>query len=262
MRYFNNQRCLEKHLKAVGNDQHRSVPICDQLKRCRQCRKEYKTREDHKCSLKHCSTCKTDYQDYENHLCYIQPWKPKGSELINTECTDEESEEAGPSSKQAKRTKKEKQTTFMFYDIECPQETAVGQNENGKIFLHTPNLVVVHKVCDACCDAATLGSCQYCNENRKVFKGDESIDQFCEWLFSKNNKDAIAVAHNAKGYDAQFILDYCHRSGLKPDRIISRGLEILFMQVGSIQFKDSLCFLPMALSALPKAFDIEECKKG
>lgn len=88
------------------------------------------------------------------------------------------------------------------------------------------------------------------------------MDKFCEWIFSKQNKNSIAFAHNARGYDGQFILEYCHRQGLKPKQIISRGLGIMYLEVGGVKFKDSLNFLPMALSALPKAFDIENEEKG
>lgn len=36
----------------------------------------------------------------------------------------------------------------------------------------------------------------------------------------------------------------------------------MYLEVGGVKFKDSLNFLPMALSALPKAFDIENEEKG
>jgi hypothetical protein len=107
-----------------------------------------------------------------------------------------------------------------------------------------------------------LGPCNHCKENRHEFEGDDCLDRFCEWLFKKQNKGAIAIAHNAKGYDSLFILEYCHRQGLKPKQLISRGLSIMYMEVGGIKFKDSLNFLPMPLSALPKAFDVPEVKKG
>lgn len=118
------------------------------------------------------------------------------------------------------------------------------------------------QVCERCCDYPTLGPCMYCVENRKVFVGDACLDNFCEWIFSKQNKNSIAIAHNSKGYDGQFILQYCHRQGIKPKQIISRGLSIMYMEVGGVKFKDSLNFLPMGLSALPKAFDVQECMKG
>jgi hypothetical protein len=87
------------------------------------------------------------------------------------------------------------------------------------------------------------------------------LDSFCEWIFSKLNKDTIAIAHNSKAYDGQFILEYCHRQGIKPKQIISRGLSIMYLEVGGVKFKDSLNFLPMKLSALPKAFDVYKLKK-
>lgn len=36
----------------------------------------------------------------------------------------------------------------------------------------------------------------------------------------------------------------------------------MFLEVGKVKFKDSLNWLPMPLAALPRAFDIQECKKG
>lgn len=118
------------------------------------------------------------------------------------------------------------------------------------------------QVCEKCCDQSFNDPCSNCKEKHKTFSGVICVDQFCQWLFSKQNKGAIAIAHNAKGYDGQFILQYCHKVGLKPQHIIQRGLSIMYLEVGGIKFKDSLNFLPMPLSALPKAFDVPECKKG
>lgn len=117
-------------------------------------------------------------------------------------------------------------------------------------------------MCTYCLNEPEPQNCTHCKVNHHIFKGDGCLDSFCEWLFSKDNKKAIAIAHNAKGYDGQFILEYCHRQGLKPKQIISRGLGIMFLEVGGIQFKDSLNWLPMSLAALPKSFGVLECKKG
>lgn len=88
------------------------------------------------------------------------------------------------------------------------------------------------------------------------------FEQLPRMDLSKENKNAVAIAHNAKGYDGQFILQYYQRQGIKPKQIIARGLGIMYLEVNAIKFKDSLNFLPMALSALPKAFDVAEMKKG
>jgi len=108
----------------------------------------------------------------------------------------------------------------------------------------------------------TLGPCEFCVVNHRRFLGDTCLNMFCEWLFSKMNDGAIAIAHNSKGYDCQFLLGYCTFQGLKLKNIITRGLGIMYMEVGGITFKDSLNFLPMPLASMPKAFDIQECKKG
>ena len=65
--------------------------------------------------------------------------------------------------------------------------------------------------------------------------------------------------HNFRGYDGNFVLDYIHSQAIKPV-IIPRGLELLMVEANGVKFLDSLNFLPMALSAMPKAFGLKEEK--
>jgi len=104
-----------------------------------------------------------------------------------------------------------------------------------------------------------LGTCNNCGTNRYVFSGDTTADQFCEYLFGM--KHVVAFAQNAQGFDGHFILKYLQKQDVPP-KIITRGLKIMSLQVGSVRMIDSYNFLPMALSALPKAFDEPELKKG
>jgi hypothetical protein len=94
-----------------------------------------------------------------------------------------------------------------------------------------------------------------------VFKGEETLADFCQWLFDVKNDCYVAIAHNARGYDSQFLLAYLHNQSLKPI-VITRGLKLLAVMVGGIKVIDSLSFLPMALSAMPKAFSLKELCKG
>ena len=78
-----------------------------------------------------------------------------------------------------------------------------------------------------------------------------------------------AVAHNMKGYDGYFLLEYLIDQSMRPDKIIYNGSKIMYMTVERnlhikyhIKVIDSLNFLPMKLSALPKALGLEELKKG
>ncbi|MCP4346078.1 MAG: hypothetical protein GY795_11210, partial [Desulfobacterales bacterium] len=67
---------------------------------------------------------------------------------------------------------------------------------------------------------------------------------------------------NARGFDAQFLINYLAERGYKPS-IIPKGQEIMQLKAGMVTIKDSLNFLPMSLAALPKAFGFDkEAKKG
>jgi hypothetical protein len=66
---------------------------------------------------------------------------------------------------------------YIFFDYEATQDTGV----------HIPNLVIA----------------RYFDGSKFIFK---TNDQFCKWLISRQHKNFTAIAHNAKGYDSQFIL--------------------------------------------------------
>ena len=90
---------------------------------------------------------------------------------------------------------------YMFFDFECEQDTGV----------HNVNLVVVHN-----------------------FEGHEwvfqTIDDFCGFMFSGECEGYTFLAHNAKGYDAQFILKWCVDNGVKPYCIYA-GTKIMSMEI-------------------------------
>ena len=68
-----------------------------------------------------------------------------------------------------------------------------------------------------------------------------------------------------KGYGDFFLLEYLIAQSMRPDKIIYNGSKIMYMTVEPglhIRVIDSLNFLTMKLSALPKAFGINELKKG
>ena len=89
----------------------------------------------------------------------------------------------------------------MFYDFECMQDTGI----------HKVNLAVVQD-----------------------FKGNEhvfhSIKELCNFVFTKEHKGYTFIAHNSKGYDAQFILKWCVENGQKPYCIYA-GTKIMSMEI-------------------------------
>ncbi|XP_034236318.1 uncharacterized protein LOC117642344 [Thrips palmi] len=88
------------------------------------------------------------------------------------------------------------------------------------------------------------------------------MSQFITYLQSFGAKtELLIVAHNAKAFDAVFVLQELVARRLKPELVLN-GAKILNMKLNTWSFIDSLMFLPMPLSALPKAFGLTELKKG
>ena len=126
---------------------------------------------------------------------------------------------------------------LLFFYLECTQEEGI----------HKANLCIVH-------DEAG---------REKLFRGNTTIKGFCEWLFTKEHKDCIVVAHNFQGYDGYFIQNYLNKNAVKYE-IILRGAKILSLTVPmfNIKFIDSLNFIPMSLAKFPKTFGKTELCKG
>jgi hypothetical protein len=131
-------------------------------------------------------------------------------------------------------TKRIQRTTVL--DFECIQE-------NGT---HEPNLCVIQNEAG----------------DEWVFQGDNTRNEFCEWLFTKEHEGCIMVAHNFQGYDGYFIQQYLHENGVIPEVII-RCAKILTLYVPmlKIKFIDSFSFIPIRLADFPKTFGLNELAK-
>ena len=135
--------------------------------------------------------------------------------------------------------KKIKFNGFIFFDYESSQE-------NG---IHVPNLVIAHKY-----------NQNMCLEEKKYFfdNGENVNNIFCQWLFKQ--KHFIAIAHNFKGYDGMFVMNYLLNNltpGFKPPSILNQGNKILSLNYNNVKLIDSLLFLPMPLSEFSKTFDLK-----
>jgi hypothetical protein len=105
---------------------------------------------------------------------------------------------------------------YKFYDFET------YLNEHNK---HVVNFAVLHDF----------------DGNEWVFN---NLNDFCTHIFRKQNKGYTFIAHNAKGYDVQFILNWLIGRKIKPN-IIKVGNKILSLEVKldyNIRFIDSLSF--------------------
>ena len=179
----------------------------------------------HHCGLKRCSTCEK-YVGVADHQCYMQPVKEKPT--CETNMRDDEADED---------VHENGYNELLFFDFECIQE-------NGT---HEPNLCVIQNEAG----------------DEWVFQGDNTRNEFCEWLFTKEHEGCIVLAHNFQGYDGYFIQQYLYENGVIPE-VIMRGAKILTMYVPmlKIKFIDSLSFIPMRLADFPKTFGLDELAKG
>ena len=229
-RYFKSQTCFDRHKKFTGN----AKPICATLVRCSHCdrivKRHRRNPEKHHCGKTKCPICK-EYTQPGDHRCYIQPVKKRD---------EEESDSTEDLSEQTAREDDVMEAGYnqlLFFDFECRQE-------NGD---HEPNLCIAQNEAG----------------DEWVFQGDNTRNEFCEWLFTNEHANCIVMAHNFQGYDSYFILQYLRENGVKYD-VIMRGAKVLTLSIDlfKIKFIDSLNFVPMRLADFPKTFDMEELAKG
>ena len=283
--------CFDSHKLAKSE---KGLAQCNRYKKCLTCYKIIdlvkRTLEDHQCGEWECPTCKL-YVVGEHH-CYqrASPHEPSSLKHIyfDFETTTEKYECTLGYTPTAKKQcigckSKHKICAACIKCINCFSPSC------GKK-MHVPNYCVSQSVCDSCkAEPITADSkckqcgsrCRECEQwdvKKKCFKNDQcpntcgfrerifqTGDAFCEFLFTEAHANFTTIAHNMKGFDGYFLLEYCIRKGLKVSKIIYAGSKIMAMHVGdslNIRVIDSLNFLPMKLAALPKAFALKELKKG
>lgn len=120
---------------------------------------------------------------------------------------------------------------------------------------HEANLVFAEKVCADCLDSDNR-----CHENCCIVQFPDN-NSFCYWLFQQEH--CIALAHNLKGYDGCFVLQYILRNTTSFDakhKVLTIGTKILSIEFRKVKLIDSYSFLPVSLSKLPKMFGLPEQK--
>ena len=135
---------------------------------------------------------------------------------------------------------------LLFFDFECNQERGI----------HEVNLCVVY------------------NEEKEVavFRGKNTVRDFCRWLFTPKHDKCIVIAHNFQGYDSYFILNHLNQEAIPYD-VIYNGAKCMTLTTKrkgkkrtlfavEIKFIDSINFIPMALARFPKTFGLDELCKG
>ena len=255
-------QCMNRHTQ-IQKRGHTSK--CDMMLYCPDCnvclrngKKRGRTLEEHVCGETFCRNCQVFH--IHDHLCHMRSTPASSSATGRVHCKK-----------------------FLFYDFESMQ-TNRGD--------HVPNLVVAHSICEDCCGETfvtadskcdTCGDrcsmcwetnrsgtefarkpCTGCGKREKIFQGTSTVDSFCSWLIAEQHRHFTVIAHNARSYDNYFIYQYLLNNSIVP-HIIFRGSKIMYCHIArglNIRFLDSLNFLNMPLSQVPKSFGLKEMKKG
>ncbi len=222
-RSFYGEECYDEHLRDRGIRKGVGDTVCNSVQKCLSCNRNVKNLDSHRCGYSMCKNC-SEYCDIKTHLCYMKPKQCKGGKCLGEDCSEK-------SKCYSCKTRTEK---YIFYDFEATQESGT----------HVVNYA----------HAWDFNDEEWCFDD---------INGFCEFVFSRDREGYTFIAHNSKGYDAQFIFRYCVNNGIKPFCIYS-GTKIMYMDIMEfkIRFIDSINFVASALKVFPKTFGLKELKKG
>jgi hypothetical protein len=108
---------------------------------------------------------------------------------------------------------------YVFYDFETTQNKRYSE----KVTVHVPNLVCVQQFCSRCEGIADIDQdCEQCGIRKHSFWVDpvgDLLTYLCEprpWA-----SRVIAIAHNTKAFDLQFILSRAILLKWRPELIMS-----------------------------------------
>ncbi|XP_043268101.1 uncharacterized protein [Venturia canescens] len=230
-REFYGIACFNNHVSVILPGKKKAkTSVCATVKRCTVCFKTVRPAEKkkHLCGTAFCKTCRSVQVD--NHLCFMRP---------------------------VHLFEKQGKVLFIFYDFETQQCTPVRGAESTR--LHVPNLCVAQRVCAFCSSNNNISEpCVYCGQREFIFRYNP-VGSLVNLAMQKVKgfSRTICIAHNAGGFDAQFILRYLiEEKKTQLPSLIMNGTKIISMRLEKLVFLDSLNYFHMPLSALPKAFGL------
>ena len=222
-RFFYGSDCLQYH---------RDAGHCKSIRTCRTCHATYQIKKGkrHQCGYAKYHSCQ-DTVDMTQHRCYIQ--QPRESSDEESDDDDEKESQSPP-------------PQFVYADIEDLQTADRGFTANLLCYRHQDQRDIVTLKGDDCCKRFM----QHLDDLAHPATGDVE------------EQDLIILFYNLKGFDGLFILHQLYKEHRQVDKQLAVGAKVLSFQSGPLTFKDSLCFLPMPLSAFPATFGLVELKKG
>ena len=227
--------CENCHRSFYGPDcfqHHRTKGQCQRFKTCPSCHANYKVdkKHRHRCGYGECYSCHQTV-DLTQHKCYIQPpFEPPPRQPVRD---DEEEPKTPP-------------PQMVYADIEAMQTEDRGFTAHLLCYRHQDQRDIVTLKGEDCCERFL----QHLDDLA------HPVDQDVE------EQPLIILFHNLKGFDGLFLLRQLYQEHRHVKNQLTIGAKVLSFQSGPLTFKDSLCFLPMPLSAFPATFGLTELKKG
>ncbi len=203
---------------------------------CRVCKVLYPQGEMHQCFMQPIrghsgNSGNSCFNEEEQELLGLDEEDSDGEKedtLITPESENVEDEEPIRKKKAPSESRKKPITAkYIFWDFETIQQDEIGEKiirrdgkefSLGPIFEHKPNYCVARKACMRCkdfwlanyefqkcqgrdCEKCQLErpNCDICKTHYHRFVGEDCRDQFCDFLFSEENRGITAIAHNASG---------------------------------------------------------------
>ena len=278
---FWNVTCFANHMKPSKT---KSKSMCDMYWFCTKCKKKLDRRkrpcEVHVCGEIHCNICNIYHVDSDNHTCYQKiascPRPVHKYLFYDYETRSDSRYECEEGFKDSGTGKCENCS-----DVNCGR------------YRHTSNFCVVQSTCETCCheDVTRTSKCHTCGDRchscsaylvskhcfkkptycdndkcglRQVcFKGSTCGEDFGDWVFQRCHDGFTMFAHNSRAFDIHLLMEYMISKNIKPSRTLYNGSKIVYMQIhGAVNIRcmDSLNFIPLPLSAFPKAFGFEDSK--
>ena len=242
-RFVKSVECYERHIRNGE---------CETIHRCKRCSRLYKTCDEHICDRRKCKICEKNVSG--THLCYIRSQKPR-----------DVSEKYIFADFEADPTGSEHSANLVVANWQC-------ENCSSKSYREQPYCEHCGMPCSNCINAidnlkkgdterAVCMATPGCGKRQIMFFGHNIIEKFAQFLFHPQHEGYTLVFHNGQAYDVYFLLKYLFSSGIKP-RLIYRGSKVVYVDTGVMRIIDSLNFLPMALSQMPKVFNLSNIRKG
>ena len=286
------KECYDRHQQPRGTKKKPLPSHCNTWWRCHTCKKVMDRTNhnimEHQCGEWLCECC--EKYVLGDHQCYLRVKEPMPVQtkfiMFDFETRQDDINQCTHGYQPSSTIPCEQCLKDGRRCNKCASCTNCSWSSCGKS-VHRPNFVVAYKTCHMCINDAKCNicgeRCEKCNKINEamgtyddspcdtcahreiVFSGDNTSTDFGQWLFDEKHQNYTVLAHNMKGFDGYFLLEYLISNSIMPSKIIYAGSKIMHLQVDrglNIKVSDSLNFLPMKLAALPKAFGLEELKKG